>query len=438
MATETSPTPPTSSETTPTAQEMPPTEALGGARPWRLAVVLGLIIFVGINLRSVLLAVPPILPVLHSALGLSYSETGLLTSLPVLLMGGAALPAGLLAGRLGARGTVALGLALLAAGTALRAVWPNLLALYAFTALLSLGIAFAQTAMPVLTRQWFPTRIGLVSALFSDGLIFGETLAAVLTGPVILGWLGKDAWASTFLVWSVPVVAAFVLWLWLAPAAAATRPVVHALTASHAPAPQAGPRRARVSAWHLGVMLGSGSLIFFGMNGWIASYNQALGRGGATPLALGLMNAAQLPVSLSATVFADRLAGRRMPFIVTGVICLVAVIGWVASPAALEPLWVSLLGGSSALVFTLGLALPPLLAGREDVARLAGATLTISYGFAFLGPLIGGSLWDLSHIPALAFAPVGLAGLTLAVCGALLPRREAFGLLGAEVVSATS
>jgi CP family cyanate transporter-like MFS transporter len=164
------------------------------------------------------------------------------------------------------------------------------------------------------------------------------------------------------------------------------------------------------------------------MNGWIASYNQALHEAVATPLALGILNGVQLPVSLIATFFANRLAGRRTAFIVIGVICFVSVVGWVllGGTSLLEALWAGLLGGSASLILTLGLALPPLLARREEVARLTGVTLTISYSIAFLGPLLGGYLWDLSHLPALAFLPVAIASVALIVLGAALPERSAF------------
>lgn len=400
----------------------------------RVAVVLGLFTLVGINLRSVILAVPPVLPQIQHDLGLSYTATGLLTSLPVLLMAGAAWPSGALAGRIGAKRSVALGLALLGLGALLRGIWPTITLVFVFTALLSLGIAVAQTAMPVLARQWFPTRIGLASALYSDGLILGEAIAAGATRPFVLRPFGPDAWPATFIVWSIPVFVALGLWVALAPPA----PPLNGATgngrragapAELEPASAAkGAGKRRVSAVHLGILIGAGSLVFFGMNGWIASYNVALGRQGETALALLVLNAAQLPVSLAMTPFAQRLAGRRWPFVTAGCICGVAVAGWLLSPAALEPLWVALLGGSSAFVFVLGIALPPLLAGKSEVARLTGQTLMLSYGVAFVGPLLGGSLWDRFGAPWLAFLPVAGAAAMLVALGALLPAYATFGL----------
>ncbi len=98
-----------------------------------------------------------------------------------------------------------------------------------------------------------------------------------------------------------------------------------------------------------------------------------------------MLNAIQLPVGLAVTVFAQRLAGRRWPFVAAGVVCLVAILGWVIAPVAWQPLWAACLGSGSSLVFVLGIALPALLADRASVARLTGATLTLSYGVAIQG-----------------------------------------------------
>ncbi len=297
---------------------------------WRRILIGILITLVGINLRSIILGVPPILPLITRDLSLSYTETGLLTAVPTLVLGLTAWPAGLLADRIGPRSCVSLGLLLLGAGAILRAVWANTLALFLFTILLSLGIALSQTAVPILARRWFPAYIGLVSALFSDGLIIGETLAAGLTVPIMLTFLGKDAWAATFVFWGVPILVLLVLWLLLTPqtaptsllpnhknaasAAANTEPTA-AMALSAAPIEISTPaskavkaKKSGVSAWHLGIMIGANSLIYFNLNGWIAPYNQALHHAELTPLALAVLNAAQLPASGSAAAGGQALA----------------------------------------------------------------------------------------------------------------------------------
>ncbi|HLH60085.1 MAG TPA: MFS transporter [Ktedonobacteraceae bacterium] len=446
--------------------------------PWRRFVVCALIVAAGFNLRSVMLAVPPVLPLIQHDLGLSYTGTGLLTALPVLVLACLAWPSGFFIDRVGSRPAVIIGLALLAGGTFLRVLsvrvtpGPGAALLFLFTLLFSMGVALTQTTIPVLIRHWFPAQIGFVSALFSDGLIIGEAVAAGITVPLMLRLAGKDGWAATFIFWGVPIVVLFILWLWLAPPAH-TRPVrarrrqeqgqapgaaptamegaaqsLFQSQSAKGPVPAASPwesivarpnhvkstcakdtgKPPRVNALHLGILIGGGSLIYFGMNGWIAPYNVAIHASALTPLALAILNAAQLPVSLAVTLFAQRLAGRRLPFIIAGLISGLSMAGWLLAPPSLEPLWAALLGGSSAFVFTLGIALPPLLALPHEVARLTGITISLTYAVAFVGPFVGGELWDILHIPAMAFLPVIIASLMLIILGVLLPSRAHFGL----------
>jgi CP family cyanate transporter-like MFS transporter len=405
--------------------------------PRRVMLALALIGMVGLNLRSVLLATPPILPQAQQALGLSYTAVGLLTSLPTLVMGGLALPAGLVAGRVGASRAVTLGLLVLAVGALVRGVWVAALPLYLCTFVVGLGVTLAQTAIPVLIHQWFPTRIGFVSALYTDGLVLGEALGAALTASVLLEVLGANGWPATFVFWSLPVFLALVLWRWLAPPAAATVPNQPSVTTPRQTT-SLEPRASssRVSAWRLGGLLGGASLIFFALNTWIPSYNKALDISSATPLSLAVLNAIQLPVGLVLTGFAQRLAGRRWPLVLAGVVSVFAMVGMLATPSALQTVWVALLGASTCGVFVLGIALPPLLASREEVARLTGATLSLGYTTAFLGPFVGGALWDLVGVPQLAFAPVAVAGVAMIVLAAALPSRQTF--LSAHVASASS
>ena len=169
----------------------PPVGDGGITAPWRKIIVCILLILVGFNLRSVILAVPPILPLIQHDLRLNYTTAGLLIALPVLVLAGAAWPSGLLAERIGARACVSIGLALLGGGALMRALWPIASLLLLFTLLMSLGIALAQTAVPVLARRWFPAHIGFVTALFSDGLIIGEAVAAGITVPVLVHFWGE-------------------------------------------------------------------------------------------------------------------------------------------------------------------------------------------------------------------------------------------------------
>ena len=68
----------------------------------------------GTGLRITLLAVPPLIPLIHSDLHLSETEIGTLGTLPSLLLAAVAIPGSLLIARCGARMALVIGLLLVA------------------------------------------------------------------------------------------------------------------------------------------------------------------------------------------------------------------------------------------------------------------------------------------------------------------------------------
>jgi CP family cyanate transporter-like MFS transporter len=385
--------------------------------------VIALVLIVGFNLRTPLLSVTPLLAIIHTSLGLNYSETGLLASLPSLVMGLGAFPAGWLVSRVGGRGSVSLGLLLVVLGTVTRGVWLGAIAIYVCTAALALGIALAQTALPLLARQWFPTRIGFITAIYTDGMVIGEAVAASVTVPLMRAWFGANAWPAALLVWAIPVTVALLLWMWLAPPAPIVAEAPRAVASSPSQRAAESATSRSVGPWLIGVIMSGGSVVYFGMNGWVASYNEAIHAAAITPAALFAINGAQLPVCIGLTFFAQRLAGKRWPFVAAGCVEFVSILGWLLTPPTLEPLWGALIGGAASAVFTLAFALPAIFGREGQVARLTGGSLGVSYTATFIVPSIGGVLWDTLHMSWLAFVPVAVVAFTLIWAGMLLPAR---------------
>jgi MFS transporter, CP family, cyanate transporter len=365
---------------------------------------------VGINLRTVLLGVPPTLPALHAGLSLTYSAAGLLTSLPVLVMAVGSIPGAFLTARLGARQAVGWGLCAVASGAALRGVLPSAATLFAFTLVLALGIAIAQPAVPSLAQAWLPRHVARVTAVYSNGLLVGEVLAATLTLPLLLG-LWHLGWQGALAAWAAPALATLGLWVVLAPSAG-QRP--GRLAAAWLPQWRSG------RGWHLGLLLGGASIAYYGMNTWVPDTLTARHAAHAIPLTLGLLNFAQLPVSAGLVLAGDRLMGRRWPYIASGVAILGGVTAYALAPTWTAPFWAGLVGAAASLVFILNLALPA-LESKDDVARLSGFMLGVGYGCAFLGPSLGGVAWDRTGQPLSALLPMALAGAVVAVLGATLP-----------------
>src|SRR5712692_1704933 len=95
-------------------------------------IVLGLLWLAGIGLRLAILVVPPVISLIAADLHLSGTEIGILSGLPIVLFGGAALPGSLLITRFGALPTLVAGLIITGIASGLRGAILNVWALYAF------------------------------------------------------------------------------------------------------------------------------------------------------------------------------------------------------------------------------------------------------------------------------------------------------------------
>jgi MFS transporter, CP family, cyanate transporter len=163
---------------------------------WRLVVLW----LAGADMRLTLLAVPPVLPLIHADLGLDEKGVAALSGLPVLLLGLAAVPGSLLIARVGPRRALIFGLALIGTASALRGLGPSVAVLFAMTFCMGLALSISQPTLPALVRQWFAHAITRATGVWSNGLLVGELLSAALTLPVVLPLVGS--WEASFVVWS--------------------------------------------------------------------------------------------------------------------------------------------------------------------------------------------------------------------------------------------
>jgi CP family cyanate transporter-like MFS transporter len=136
------------------------------------------------------------------------------------------------------------------------------------------------------------------------------------------------------------------------------------------------------------------------------------------------LNLGQLPASLLLLAVAGRLERRAWPYVASGLVSFVSLLGVVCADGNATIAWAGLLGFSDAAALILGLTLPAHLCRPEDVARTSAGTFTLSYGGAVAIAVVGGAAWDLTGIPALAFAPLALCAVALAAVSVAMWRRR--------------
>ena len=388
---------------------MTPSEA-----PPRAIPRLALLWLAGIDLRLTVLALPPVLPLIHRDLDLSEKLVAALTGLPVLLFAIVAIAGSLVIARIGARRALLAGLVVTALGSAGRGLGPSTPMLFAMTFVMGVGISIMQPALPSLVSEWFETRPGLATAVYANGLLIGEVLGAALTLPLVLPLVG-GSWAASFAVWAVPV---------LVTAAVIAAGTPHSPRRSSAAAPPWWPDWRDVQTWQVGLILGGGSCIYFAANAFIPDYLHATGAGDLIGPCLTALNAGQLPASFVVLGFPERITGKKGPLVALSLVSL-GGLGMLLVPVPWAQIsGAGILGFGAAFGLILTLALPPILAAADDVQRLSAGTFAIGYLTAFLVPLLGGVAWDATAIPASAFLPIVLgAAMVLAVAARLRPHR---------------
>ncbi len=136
---------------------------------------------------------------------MSETQVGLLMGLPLAMFAIAALPGSLLVARFGALRTLVIGMVITALAGSGRGGAFDIATLYAATMVMGFGIAIMQPALPALVREWVPHRTVLGSAMASNGMLVGATLASIFTIPFVLPLVG-GSWRLDLVIWSAPVL----------------------------------------------------------------------------------------------------------------------------------------------------------------------------------------------------------------------------------------
>jgi CP family cyanate transporter-like MFS transporter len=359
----------------------------------------------GADLRVTVLALPPVLPLIHRQFALSEKAVGALSGLPVLLFGLMAIPGSLLVARIGARRTCIAGLAVVAAASAARGAGPSVAMLFAMTFLMAAAIAVLQPSLPALVARWFPMSSGLATAIYANGLLIGEAAPAALTIPLVLAAF-DDSWRASLALWSAPVALTALLMTLSTPSVRRS---------PTAPAMRWWPDWRRALTWQLGLMQGGTGGLYFASNALIPDYLHAMGRPELVGPCLSALNLGQLPASAVMLVWARRLTAGKAALVAMPALAIPAI----ALLADARP-WAAVLGAgtigfSCALTLILTLALPPLLAPADDVHRLSAGMFAIGYTLSAVTPLVGGAIWDATGVPAAAFLATAAAAAVVLV-----------------------
>ena len=379
-------------------------------RAQRILVVVGIVVL-AFNLRPAAVSVGPVLDEITTALSMSSTTAGVLTTLPVLAFAGFGALAPWLARVLGLHRVTLLALVCVVVGLALRSQLSNVPVFLLLSLLALAGMATANVLLPSLVKLHFPHRVGLMTSIYTTSLAVGLTLASVLTVP-LSDQLGSWRWG--LLAWALTAVVAALPWFGLIRHDRAPEAVAHDYSLGDVARTRLG--------WGMALFFGFQSLQAYSVFGWFAQvYRDAGFAPGTAGLLLGVITAMSIPLSFWLPAWAAKM--EHQTWLIVGLVACypIGYVGLILAPVAGAWLW-AVLVGVAASVFPVVLTLIGLRARTsEGTAALSGFTQSVGYLIAAIGPFGMGLLYDLTGgwtVPLIGLIvlviPQLLAGLAVA------------------------
>ncbi|GLR20025.1 MFS transporter [Portibacter lacus] len=343
---------------------------------------------IAFNLRPALASVGPLIEDIRSDTGLSNFMLGLLTTLPLIGFGIVSILAPLFTKRFGTGLTLFGALILLALGIVIRSI-SFLPFLYLGTLFFGIAIAFGNVLLPSLTKRNFSANSGFITSLYSSTMAIGASLAAGLSVPLAYNY--NFGWSTSLALWVIPVIVAIIIWipqLWRLKKTSSNRNFLEGIK---------NMTSSRL-AWKVALFMGFQSFTFYVILAWLPSILQ--GRGYNAEFSgwmLSLCQATGILGSLIIPNIAGKMNDQRVVVAMLIFMEIIGVLGLIFPILGPVYIWISLIG--FVLGGSFGLALLFIVvrsSDTESATELSGMAQSIGYLIAATGPILFGSLFDLS------------------------------------------
>lgn len=386
-----------------------------------LWVVCFAIILVAINMRTPIVVLGSIAPLLKQDLAITQVEIGWLGAIPMFMFAFGALVSARFSKWVGIHNLLPLMIILLILGMVLRVVVVNGWFFFAGTSILSLAIGFLNTITMPAIKQLAPKNIPLVTGLYSLAMTIMAGVVAGIVLPMshILGWRLATG------VWAVLSMFAFMFWWRLRPNLVLGSHQQHHLNhkLSDDNSPQVAiqnwqqipnPKQDKSIwkmpiAWWLAIFLGLQSLMYYLVASFLPSILVSKGlsliRAGYLAMLFQLM--APIAILLLTWVMSRKDHARTMAMLASILIAMgaagMAFGQFDANPLFWASVWTICAGFGASLVFTLTLMLINLRTyDIVQASELSSMSQAVGYTIAMAGPLGAGWLHEASgdwHLP---------------------------------------
>jgi len=161
------------------------------------------------NLRISVTSLSSVLGDVQHGLTATAAWASAVTAAPSICFGLAALLSPWLARKLGGGPAIAAALAVLTIGLGVRVLAGTGL-LLGGTFIACAGIAVCNVLVPVVVKESFPNRLGLITGFYSSSMAAGSAIAAAATPPLVTA---AGGWQPALAAWAIPAALALAVWL---------------------------------------------------------------------------------------------------------------------------------------------------------------------------------------------------------------------------------
>lgn len=355
-------------------------------------LVLIAIMLLSSNMRSPIVALGSIAPVIKDALQISEVQIGWLGAVPMLMFALGALISPPIGKRFGLENTLIAMLVLLTSGIILRSVWPTWTGFLIGTMLLTLAIGFANTLAAPIIKQRTPNNIPLITGLFSLTM----TMVAGMVAGVIYPLTTLVGWQWALGGWSILGILAILFWIVLR---------IKLGSSHHIPQSMDSSAGDEVSiwrsglAWQLAVFMGLQSLMFYTVASFLPSIWADKGLDQVTAGNMASVFQFMGPFAIvSMTWLIRRGVPIQMVAVAAALFNVLGALGIAYLPNSMAWVWSAAMGFGCAGIFTMSIMLFSLRTYTpHQASKLSGMVQTIAYLIAFFGPIGTGWLHERTH-----------------------------------------
>ena len=347
------------------------------------------VILVSTNLRAPITAVSPILDEMKSVLKIDNFQASLLTSIPLFVFAFFSILVSKATAKINIRHGLIYSLIILIIGIYVR-IYGNISMLYIGSLLIGLGICIGNVLTPAYIKNTFPTKIGIMTGIFSVSMSLIAALASGLS--IAIGNWTNLGWKGSLGVWIVATIAALII---------VSIDSLKNKTATQQKTVQSEDVKFNIfkskQAWNISIFMGLQSLIYYCL---VALLPTLLIDFGMTKTNAGwvfsVLQLAMLPAMLVSPVLASRMKNPKIMIYITSALYFIGIITLLIFKAKFSYLSAILIGIAGGFAFSLSILFFSLRTKTMvGTIKISGMAQSVGYLIAAFGPPIFGKLYDI-------------------------------------------